>query len=223
MSDQPTKTITEMLRDYNALVLEANGLNRGLDRRERKCFKDRADAERSLAAIQSSIRAARAASKVTDEPVASDQSPGRQRLLNSGRAEEIRQQVLVDQEKAAAGAAHEASSAVSAPSEEGLPTQQTEKVSEIMTKLKEKKAKAPKAAKAEGTGRRGRAPAYAGSMKITIEAEGNPKRKDTRGHEVFAMYKSGMLVSTFVEKVGDQGEAMANLRWDVAKGYIKVG
>jgi hypothetical protein len=49
------KTIPEMLREFNALAAKAATL--GLAYRERKCFKDRRDAERSLGAIQSSLRA----------------------------------------------------------------------------------------------------------------------------------------------------------------------
>lgn len=68
MNDEtPEKTIPEMLKEYNALVVEANGLNRGLDLRERKCFKDKSDAHRSLASVQSSIRAARAAGRTAPE------------------------------------------------------------------------------------------------------------------------------------------------------------
>lgn len=68
MNDEtPEKTIPEMLKEYNALVVEANGLNRGLDLRERKCFKDKSDAHRSLASVQSSIRAARAAGRHVPE------------------------------------------------------------------------------------------------------------------------------------------------------------
>lgn len=57
--DESTKTIPEMLREYNALALVAANL--GLAYRERKCFKDRNDAVRSLDAVNSSLRAAKGA------------------------------------------------------------------------------------------------------------------------------------------------------------------
>lgn len=68
---------------------------------------------------------------------------------------------------------------------------------------------------------RGRAAGFGGDQHITVLAEKNPKREGTSAHEAFSHYRSGMRVDTFCEKAGDG--AMAHLRWDAQKGYIKVG
>lgn len=65
------KTIPEMLREYNALAAQAIGL--GLAYRERKCFKDRSDAVRSMEAIGSSLRAAKGSEMAA--PPAADAAP----------------------------------------------------------------------------------------------------------------------------------------------------
>lgn len=88
-----------------------------------------------------------------------------------------------------------------------------------MAKVKKEKAEG----KTNGNGRRGRESQFKDDMKITVlVSEGNPKREGTRGHEVFGHYRGGMLVKTFIEKVGDRGEAMANLRYDSAKEFISI-
>lgn len=192
------KTISEMLREYNALVTAA--VASGLAYRERKCFKDRNDATKSLGMIQSSMRAAQ-------------ESAGQRRLRESGQAETIRQQVLADQATAAAAVAQPNPTQ---PVAAAAPAQNTEKVSTIMARKKKEKAES------NGGGKRGREAAFKDDMKIAVLAEKNPKREGTRGHAVFGGYRNGMLVSTFVEKTGDRGEAMANLRYDASKGFISV-
>lgn len=66
--DETAKTIPEMLREYNALALGAANL--GLAYRERRCFKDRNDAVRSLDAVNSSLRAAKQAQQRQPEEAA---------------------------------------------------------------------------------------------------------------------------------------------------------
>lgn len=190
MSEQGEKTIQAMLYEYNQLVPQALAL--GCVYRERKSFKDRNDAIKSLTMINSSLRAAKAGLKREDEV-----SPGLQRLRDSVQGETIRQQVLADQQTAAAEAAG-----------------QQEKVVEVMARTKKEKA--------EAAPRRGRQSLFKDDMKISVQTEGNPKREGSRGYQCFAHYREGMKVSTFIEKVGDRGEAIANLRYDVAKGYIAV-
>lgn len=77
-----------------------------------------------------------------------------------------------------------------------------------------KKEKTERAEKAP----RGRKSSYAEDAKITILAEKNPKREGTNAHARFAMYRSGMLVKTFLEK----GGTGADLAWDAKHGFIKV-
>lgn len=48
----------------------------------------------------------------------------------------------------------------------------------------------------------------------------NPKRGKAK--ERFALYREGMLVSTYKEKVGNPTLAAACLRWDVKHGFIKL-
>lgn len=177
-----TKTIQQMLVEYNGLVPKALAL--GCVYRERKVFKDRSDAIKSLEQIESSLRAARGA------------SPGLQRLRDSVQGETIRQQVLADQAKASAEA-------------------QPQKVVEIMSQVEH-------VAEEKTTKRRGREPAFAGDMVITVKAEKNPKREGSRGHACFSVYKDGMTVEKYIAKVGDRAEAFANLRYDAGKGYISV-
>lgn len=202
--EQTTRTIPEMLREYNALALVAANL--GLSYRERKCFKDRSDATKSLDMINSSLRAAKAAR---------GENPGRQRLLESGQAEDIRQQVLKDQEQAAAGAAADhPQPTVAAPAA----PQSEEKVATIMARVKKDKA--------EATGRRGRAPEFSDDMKITVVAEANPKREGTLSHQWFGFYKTGMLVRTFLDKVEATRKRRADgydcLRYHTKAGFIKI-
>lgn len=54
--------------------------------------------------------------------------------------------------------------------------------------------------------------------KIHILVDKNPKR-GTAGQR-FAMYKTGMAVSAYREKVGKK--AARDLSWDIKKGYIKI-
>lgn len=196
-------TLPEMLREFNGLVPGAVEL--GLAYRERKCFKDRADGLKSLGAIESSLRAAR-------EAGAASGSPGLARLRASEQGEAIRQQTLADQ----AGAAAAVHSPTIPPADAAAPAGNTMKVKDIMAKAKKDKAEG------NGGGRRGRAPAFADEMKISVLVDGNPKREGSRGHACFGHYRNGMLVKTYVEKVGDRGEAMANLRYDAAKEHISV-
>jgi hypothetical protein len=90
-----TATIADMLREYNdVLVPRAKELGQTIYR-PRASFKDRADGERSLEKIRSSIRAGEQAQA----------GPGLARLRAHPKAEEIRQSVLADQARAVADAA----------------------------------------------------------------------------------------------------------------------
>lgn len=55
---------------------------------------------------------------------------------------------------------------------------------------------------------------------ITVLAQTNPKK---RGAAVrFSYYYTGMQVSEYVDKVGDHAAALADIRWDEAKGWISI-
>ncbi len=56
------------------------------------------------------------------------------------------------------------------------------------------------------------------ASKIYLLAEENPKREKSAAHKRFALYRNGMLVSTFLEK----GGTGADLAYDVAAKYIKI-
>jgi len=52
----------------------------------------------------------------------------------------------------------------------------------------------------------------------------NPKRPGTRCYTDFAAYKPGMSVLDYLAKSGiPRARASANLRWDLARGFITVG
>lgn len=211
---------TQLLSHYNNLVNQAT--TEGLTGfRQLRVFHDKPTAIKRCEALESSLRAWREGQRAEDRRTAAERGgaddgarsvnerpaspvpPGLARL-QAANNEEIRQLVLADQERAAALAA--------APENTPASTKRTKKVA---------KAKKEKSEKTEG-GRRGRASAFADDAKITLAVEGNPKREGKRSFDVFKLYRSGMLVSTFIEKVGDRGEAGANLRYDVEKGYITV-
>lgn len=219
-----TTQLTEMngiqlLSHYNNLVNQAD--SEGLTGfRQLRVFHDKPTAIKRCEAMESSLRAWREGQRAEDRREAGgicvvasveaqekmlDVPPGRGRLLASGHADTLRQQTLADQERAAQLAA--------APETTPASTKRTQKVA---------KAKKEKSEKTEGS-RRGRASAFADDAKITLAVEGNPKREGARSFDVFKLYRSGMLVSTFIEKVGDRGEAHENLRYDTKKGYVMVG
>jgi hypothetical protein len=210
----------DLLRWYNTAVDVA--LAAGYtDFRPVKVFHDRACAIKRCKALESFRNARKEgleaqehqketvkATEVGDAPPNNTGLRGHENPISAGRArmqadpakaENIRQEVLADQAKAA-----------EFPSEDWGPTQE------------KKVAKKAKKAKAGNGDARVRAASFKDDQKITILAEANPKREGTRGHEVFSIYKTGMLVSTFIEKVGSRGEAFANLRHDTGKEFVKV-
>jgi hypothetical protein len=120
-----TRTIPEMLREYNILAAQAAAL--GLAYRERKCFKDRRDAERSLDAVNSSLRAAKQAAKSRADDFEEDVKPAPE-------------PVTIDEAGSDAPAASAADAA--------------EKESPVASKTKAKTKRAPKAKAANGSGPR---------------------------------------------------------------------
>ena len=115
-----------------------------------------------------------------------------QQNLGPEKTEEIRSTVVAEQQKALAEVAG--------------PKQESE-VSKKQIKIASK---------------RGRAPAFGPDQHIELVTHENPKREGTAGHKAYSYYRTGMRVDTFIEKVGDAAEAYSHLRWDVAKGFIKI-
>jgi hypothetical protein len=208
-TDYSEMTIQQMLRAYNTLVADAQlaGLTHY---RERRCFKDRSDAEKSLAAIASSMKAHKEGQRRAG---GDDISPGLARLRADPRAERLCEEVLQDQAEAMRVT----------PAEPPTVPQEPPQAYPAPAESKEgQMAKAKKAKKeGNGSGRRGRAPAYGDEAKITVLAEGNPKREGTKAHEWFAAYRTGIKVATLCEKLG-RSVALGCLRWDVEKGYVAV-
>lgn len=57
--------------------------------------------------------------------------------------------------------------------------------------------------------------------KITVVSKENPKRGKAK--ERFTLYRDGMLVSTYIEKIGgDPAYALAIVKWDMKHNFIKV-
>ena len=73
-------------------------------------------------------------------------------------------------------------------------------------------------AKAKTTGTLGRKPNVSKDAMITVLAPKNPKREGTNAFDRFALYRSGMKVSTFLEKGGSR----IDLAYDTAKEYIRI-
>ena len=77
----------------------------------------------------------------------------------------------------------------------------------------------PTMAKAKTTAAtRGRKPNISDGAKIVVLAGENPKREGSEAHGRFALYRSGMKVSTFIEKGGRR----IDLAYDAAKEYIRI-
>jgi hypothetical protein len=80
------------------------------------------------------------------------------------------------------------------------------------TKTAPKTKRAAAAAKKE----RGRPSAYPLDSKITVLVDKNPRRGAAAKR--FDLYRSGMLLGTFLEKGGERGDVL----WDVRHGFISV-
>lgn len=121
-------------------------------------------------------------------------SPGLRRLRASPLAAQLREAVLADQAAAAAVAAGR-------------------------TEPKAPPADYPPPAAAP---RRGRAPLFTDEQVVTLLVTGCPKREGSTSAKRWAKYRSGMTVGQFAKAVGDRSIALADLKWDVAHGFIRV-
>jgi hypothetical protein len=60
--------------------------------------------------------------------------------------------------------------------------------------------------------------------RIAVLVDENPRREGTRAEKVFKLYQRPTVrtVADFLEKGREIGAGSHDLRWDVARGYIKV-
>lgn len=66
-------------------------------------------------------------------------------------------------------------------------------------------------------------PRIADDAKILLHVKENPRREGTKGHKRFAHYLAGAkTISDYVAKVVNRGRAMADIKWDLAHGFIKL-
>jgi hypothetical protein len=83
---------------------------------------------------------------------------------------------------------------------------------------KEPKAKPVAKAKANGTGTRGRKPAFGRDAKIKLLAKENPHRPGTKCFKMFAKYKDGMTIGDVIKA----GVPYTNVRYLSGLGHIKL-
>lgn len=210
----------QILAHYNALVREAVAEGVQGVRENKSRFHDHPLAMRKVAIIMDELRARRAGMAAVDKEGTSlqdtsvgDMTPGRARLKNSGREDDIRSQVVADQEAAAEGVARE-------------PKKGRKIVAKKAAKAKAKAKKAPKTNGAT-TERAPRRAWYNPEATITVLAEGNPRREGGRGHAAWACYRSGMKVQTFLDRVAEAlkttvADAATHLKWDLEREHVKV-
>lgn len=190
-------TREEKTGDYSISEL-TECYNIALERMERgdkvvKGFRDHPTAVRRVEGVLVELRALEQIDRRDKVP-----TPGRDRYLASGKAEEIRQEVLADQAKASKVAARP-----TAPDPAPGPR------------------KASDYPKPKGKGKNGRRAAWGDSDKITILVEGNPKRGTAA--ERYALYHTGMTVGAYIKAIGgSRSKAWRDLRHDIRNGWISV-
>lgn len=64
----------------------------------------------------------------------------------------------------------------------------------------------------------GRPSRFDGKQKIVKKVSDNPRRKGTKAHDNFKLFKNGMKVVTYITK----GGSMRDLRYSVDKGWLEV-
>lgn len=203
--DFDTMTGPQLVEIYNEMILTAIDLSGDAARyRPVTRFADTVAARRRCARLHSTIEAlsagVKAAERQTTEPEATV-SAGLARLRAHPDAEDIRQRTLAEQEAAAAAVAR------SQPQEDGQMT--------TKTKTKATTKKTPKAT----TGSR----SVDTDQRIVVAAlykETNPKRGNAAKR--FEHYCDNMTVADYIAKVKDRGLALADIRWDVKQGFIRL-
>jgi len=96
-----------------------------------------------------------------------------------------------------------------------------------MSNLNNATVAAVAAAKAQAASASGRPAAYALSARIVVQTDGNPKKAGTASYDRFALYYAAETVADYIAAVVAGGstsaKARADLRWDVARGFVTVG
>jgi hypothetical protein len=68
--------------------------------------------------------------------------------------------------------------------------------------------------------------AFSPEQVIHVKVESNPKKPSGKSYTRFALYEDGLTVAQYVQRSVDAGNkeslAYADLRWDVARGFIEV-
>lgn len=198
MTEANEKTINEMLSEYNTIgnqLLTEFGDNF----KPRASFKDRADATSSLSRIKQRLELKKSSFNAQESqeggPVASETTPGLQRLRAHPQAEEIRQKTLAEQQTAS----------------ENVAKEREEMTTATTTNGKSKKVKSV-------TPSRGRRSAFGEDQKIVVTAKENPRREGTGVHKQFELMKKHGTVGAYVKAGGSLG----SLRKSVVKGWAKV-
>lgn len=207
-------SIKKMVELQNEMVVTAKSLGMaGSNIVARKAFHDRGDATTAVTSLHNDIEAWRAkhpssvaegdrAAATTDKPATV--SPGLARLRASQDAEKLR----LDTE-AQGKAAIEKVAAERQPKEP--------EVAKKPAKVKKEKVVKDVAA----TTGRGRASAIIDTEgKVHLVLKDNPKRGECRNR--YDLYRDGMLVETYISKVGNRIIAMGDLRWDMRHGFIEI-
>jgi hypothetical protein len=55
-------------------------------------------------------------------------------------------------------------------------------------------------------------------LKIWVLVDENPKKKNTKAHDRFELYKDGIMVTTFLRNGGKR----VDIDWDVTRGFIAI-
>lgn len=193
--DWTTMTLAQLVETYNEMVLSAIDVTEdSRSYRPVSKFRDLATGQKRCAAMHSTLDALYAGveAEARRRPETSV-PPGFARLQEHPDAENIRQRTLAEQEAAAAAVAR------------------TQEDREMPKKTKTKTDK-----KTSGRG-------VDTSQRIVVAAmykEANPKRGSAAKR--FEHYHDNMTVADYIAKIKDRGLALADIRWDVKQGFIRL-
>ena len=197
----PTKlSLDGLLVQYNELATTL-----GIPARGAK-FRDKPTGVKAVQGLIAQIKAS--ADLPEDEPAPTP--PGRQRLLDSGVAEELRQDVLAGQRAAIANVAA------------ARPTVDPFAATPARDLPPANEAEARPVAPAQ-RGPKSKAPADTATLEVLVD---NPKREEDRKAR-FACYGGGMkgntiTVGDYIRAVSDPAQARRDIVRDIRKGYIRV-
>lgn len=215
-------SIKKMVELQNEMVVTAKSLGMaGSNIVARKAFHDRGDATTAVTSLHNDIEAwrakhpssvaggAKSTSDTTNQPATV--SPGLARLRASQDAEKLR----LDTEA-------QGKAAIEKVAAERQPKTKEPEVAKKVKEPKSAKVKKEKPVKeASETVGRGRASAIIDTTgKVHLVLKDNPKRGECRNR--YDLYRDGMLVETYISKVGNRIIAMGDLRWDMRHGFIEI-